>query len=85
MPQAFRQRRRRMLARSRAIVAAITNVLGTDELLLLTALLLVAGGFWQVWRPGAFIVPGLVLLYIALPSRSAFIVRIPEKPAKPRS
>lgn len=65
--------------RSRAVGAAIAGVIGPDEILLGGALLLIAAGFWMVWRPGAFLVPGFALLWIALPSRAAFIVRPPAE------
>jgi hypothetical protein len=41
--------------------------LGAQEVLLALALVLISTGLWQVWRPGAWLVPGIVLLYIALP------------------
>lgn len=51
--------------------------IGVDEVLLVVALLLIAAGMWQVWKPGAYLVPGIVLLWIVLPARAAFVVRPP--------
>ena len=58
-----------------AIWSAMRAVFGPDELGLLIALALVAGGLWWVWKPGALIVPGLVLLWLFLPVRSEFVER----------
>jgi hypothetical protein len=46
-----------------------------DVILLALAVGLIAVGFWQWWRPGAFLIPGLVMLWIALPCRTSFIVQ----------
>lgn len=59
----------------RAVFAAIASVIGPDEVLLATALVLLSMGCWLVWQPAAFLVPGVVLLWIALPSRVSFVVR----------
>jgi len=53
----------------------IAAEIGRDELVLLLALGLIGAGLWQVWWPGTFIVPGLVLLWLALPSRAPFVAR----------
>jgi hypothetical protein len=55
-----------------AIVAWLADNL--HELLVALALVLLARGLLDVWRPGAYIVPGAVLLWIVLPTRRAFIV-----------
>jgi hypothetical protein len=39
------------------------------DLVLLLALGLIAGGFWQFWAPGAMLVPGLILLVLAVGRR----------------
>ncbi len=59
----------------RAILAAVVSIIGPDEIMLATALLLVSAGFWTVWRPASYLVPGLVLLWIALPQRASFVLR----------
>lgn len=64
-----------MSTRSRRVVAAIATVIGPDEIQFWLGLLLVGGGLWFVWRPAAFVVPGLVLIWSALPSRAPFIAR----------
>ena len=50
-----------------------------DELLLLLALALIARGLADVWQPGAWLVPGLVLLWIVLPTRRVFVVADPDR------
>jgi hypothetical protein len=67
-----------MRSRSQAIVAAVMDAVGIDELLLLTALGLIARGLWLAWRPGAYLVPGAILLWVVLPSRTAFLTRPPS-------
>lgn len=53
-----------------------------EEVLTLVAMICLAVGGWQAWRPAAFLVPGAVLLWIALPTRRGFIESPPpaEKP-----
>lgn len=70
-------------ARARAAAAGLVAAIGLDDVVLALALLLVAIGFWLVWRPGAFIAPGLVLLWLVLPSRAPLVTRPPasKKPA----
>ena len=69
----------------RAVLAVLTSRVGLDDVVLGVALLLIAAGFWSAWKPGAFIVPGVVLLWLVLPSRSPFVTRppVPKKPAAP--
>lgn len=67
-------------ASGRALLAAwalIASVIGFDEIAIAVGLALVAFGLWDVWRPGAFILPGMVILWMAVPSRPAFITRPP--------
>lgn len=73
-----------MRARSRAAIAALARIVGADELGILLALILIAAGFWQAWRPGAALVPGAVLLWLVLPSRRPFIARPDDAPAARR-
>lgn len=72
-------------ARLRVAAAAVRAAVGVDDLVLAAALMLLAIGFALVWLPGAFIVPGLVLLWLVLPSRAPFVTRppAPKKPADP--
>lgn len=58
--------------RSKAGGAAFADAVGRDEILLVLGLVLIAAGLWQVWTPGALLVPGLVMLWLTLPQRSAF-------------
>ena len=66
----------------RKVVASIAAAFGPEEILLIIALLMVAGGCWFVWWPAALIVPGAVLLWLALPSRQPFVYRAPVTPPK---
>jgi hypothetical protein len=59
-----------MLTRS---VQAVVRVL--DELVLAAGVILIAIGCWDLWRPGAFLVPGAILVWISLPARTGFIAR----------
>lgn len=74
--------RHRLRAGARRIGAAlgvlgggIRKEIGRDEIVLVLALGLVGYGCWLTpWRPAAFIVPGAVLLWMAVPPRKSFIV-----------
>jgi hypothetical protein len=68
-----------ILSRAWAIVRREIDV---DVILLALAVGLIAIGFWDWWRPGAFVVPGLVVLWIVLPSRRPFVVR-DQQPSDP--
>lgn len=72
-------RRRAGVALARAW-SAVRGEIGREEIYLLAALLLIAAGFWQLWRPGSFLLPGAVLLWIALPTRARFV----ERPIEPK-
>ncbi|MGE0450852.1 MAG: hypothetical protein AB7Q29_14860 [Vicinamibacterales bacterium] len=51
-----------------------------EDILLLSALALLAYGSWLVYRPAGFLIPGVVLLVVALwhlPPRPPFIRRPP--------
>lgn len=52
-----------------------------EEIGIVIALALIAVGFWWAWRPGAFLVPGLVILWLVLPTRRPFVV--PPDPQPP--
>ena len=52
---------------------ALRAAVGLDEIALLLALALVTAGLWMLVDRAAFIVPGLVLLWIALPARVPLI------------
>ena len=58
---------------------AITSVMGVDECLLIMALALVTSGLWVAIGRGALVVPGVVLLWIVLPSRPPFVLRRPTE------
>lgn len=65
---------RRRFARVRALV-------GLDELLLLVGVGLMLTGLWPTIGVGALVVPGVVLVWIALPSRSPLLERPPDSPS----
>lgn len=54
------------------------QLIGVDELVLALGLVLTSIGCWQAWRPGAFLIPGLVLVWISLPARHGFLLRSPD-------
>ena len=58
------------------------HVIGLDELHFYGALALVAIGCWDLWRPGSFLIPAFVLLWVSTPQRHAFVVRPHEPPKK---
>lgn len=62
-----------------SIWAGLTAAIGGDELLLLIALACLTGGLWPALGRQALVAPGLVLLWVALPSRSAFVIRPLDK------
>lgn len=69
-------------ASTRAI-AAIVTVIGADELLIAVALGCGTSAIWPLVGRLALLVPCVVLLWIALPSRTPFITRPPaEKPMR---
>lgn len=53
----------------------IAGQVGRDELAIAAGLALLAVGLWGVWRPGSYLAPGLVILWMALPSRPVFVTR----------
>lgn len=55
-------------------------LLGVDEALLGLALVLLTAGLWAVIHAAALIAPGLVLLWMVVPPRHAFVART-EPPA----
>jgi hypothetical protein len=68
---------------SRAYKATIAAI-ELDDVVLGIGLLLVAVGLWQCWRPGAYLVPGAVVVWIALPTRGRFIAAVEKSKSKAR-
>ncbi len=58
--------------------AMFTSVFGIEEAAVYTAIVLLAEGCWQIWKPGAFLVPGAVMLWMYLPPRKAFVEKEPR-------
>lgn len=69
---------------SEAIWRTVAAVVGLDEVVLLLGLGLIAVGFWGFWPPGAFLCPGALLVWVALPSRKRFVDR-PVSPVQRRT
>ena len=65
--------RNRLHRAGAAIVAWLGGYL--EEFAIAAALILLAVGFWMAWRPGAFIIPALVILWLTIPSRGPFVDR----------
>ena len=59
----------------RKVCLVIVRLIGPDELCLLAGLGLVSWGFSWCWAPGSLLVPGAVLVWIALPQRTSFVRR----------
>lgn len=51
-----------------------------EDVAILLAIGLLAAGFWEWWRPGAYLAPAAVLLFMYLPPRSAPDDLAPKKP-----
>ena len=69
--------------RLRALGAALAREVGRDECALGLGLGLVTAGAWPVLGQGALALPGAVLIWLALPARSPFVVR-PAPPPRTR-
>lgn len=69
-----------MRARSRQLVLWLWKIAAdlADEIWISAGTVAVALGFWWTWRPGAYFAVGLVILWLALPSRGPFVMRPPE-------
>lgn len=65
------------------LAASIQNAVGLDEILVSIALVLVTVALWPTFARGALLAPGLVLLWVALPARSVFLIPPPvDKPKR---
>jgi hypothetical protein len=67
---------------ARRVLAASSRLVGVEEVAIYLALGLMAAGCWQVWAPGACLVPGAVMLWMYLPQRQPFITRPPAPIAR---
>ncbi len=74
-----------MRARSAALVRSLAASIGADEVVLLVALGLLTAGLWSRIGALSLMLPGLVLLWIALPQRARFVTRDPETKAERRA
>lgn len=62
----------RFVAMGRAIAPAARwawQQVDIDEVAIIGALVLLAAGFWDWWRPGSYFAPAVVLLWMYVPSR----------------
>lgn len=66
------------------MASVLGSLVGADEVALLIAMGLIVTALWPWVGQGALLVPGLVLLYLALPARTSFIARPPQEPAARR-
>lgn len=56
--------------------------IGADEIVLGVGVALLSAGLWLAWAPGALLVPGAVLVWLALPSREPLVTtRTDARPA----
>lgn len=62
------------------LLAAIRKELSADVVGLALAVILLTVAVWPVLHRVALIVPALVILYLALPSRAPFLTRVPPEP-----
>lgn len=60
------------------------DAIDKEDLLTLVGLLLVASGLWSVSRAAALILPGLILLWMFIPTRPPWIERPPASVRRPR-
>jgi hypothetical protein len=56
-----------------------------EDVAILLAIWLLAYGFSLCWRPGTYLAPAAVLLWMYLPSRYRFVVPPPAAPEKPNA
>ena len=67
------------------LYSTITSEVGLDEVMLVGSLILVTVALWPIAERvagdgrSALLAPGLVLLWIALPARGAFVLHFGEK------
>ena len=74
------------LAVCRWTARTVTDV-GVEEVLLavfVVSLILIGVAFWDLYRPASFGIPGLILLWVALPPRRPFFLQRPANKS-PRS
>lgn len=70
----------RVRATVRAAIVRVGTEVGVTEIMLAFALGLLVIGFWSWWRPGAYLAPAAVILWLFIPSRHRFVVAPPEAP-----
>lgn len=66
----------------RPLLGRLSKEIGSEEIALLVAIVLLAAGFWQTWKPGVYFGPASVLLWMFLPTRVRFVAREPEPTRK---
>jgi hypothetical protein len=59
----------------RLLVTVLSSEVGREEVALALGMCLIAYGFWDVWRPASFVIPGVVMVWVTLPSRTPFVER----------
>lgn len=70
------RRRRVAIATPGGAIARAAQALreNASELLLTIGTILLMIGFSQWWRPGVYLIPGAVFVWIGLPSRVPFVI-----------
>jgi hypothetical protein len=69
----------RLLRSSARAAAAVTAFVDLDDVFVFGGCVLLYYGMAEAWRPGRFLAPALVLLWVYVPQRVPFIARTAEK------
>lgn len=64
---------RRIAATGQTMWRGLCDHVGPSELCVIVALGLIVKGLSLIWMPGAYLAPGIVLLWCGLPSRPRFL------------
>lgn len=72
----------RVRSAARQVGTTLAAEVSVDEVMLVVAIGLIVAGFWSWWRPGAYLAPAALILWIYLPTRTGFVVAPPDPPHK---
>lgn len=59
------------------LLTALAEAFGADEAMLLIGLCLITVALWPAFGVAALLLPGLIVTWMALPSRTPFVERTP--------